>query len=250
MAINVIRWSVKPKIPGAWHDTVDYGSFKVELAEDWIEVRKEDDDQEEYPQAAGDKIIRNILLGIALEERTSFTPTLRSSSRITNQGERVDAMVFISGASMTLSAGDVIVTTADGAVIGNPRKKRLEDLRRFAEDAAANPPLQRMADFLTEYYADPNKKLATLYDLIEYAMKIFNSDKKGMVTALGISGTSLKDTKKLMHTNQLRTSRHRGRELGPYRNPTAEETAVCEGLAERIVRGYSEFIRQQSEEGN
>jgi hypothetical protein len=133
MAMNEFRWGVKPAIPGHWRDTLKHDGFVVEIAGDWIEVRKEEHGERDAQQRHAEQLVDGIIRKIGLAEKMRFTTTLGSVSRFDPQSNRRDINVFVSD-SLGLKASahaDVVVTSADRSIVADSRKDRMNELFRF-----------------------------------------------------------------------------------------------------------------------
>jgi hypothetical protein len=221
MTTNEFRWGVKPAIPGHWLGTLRHDDFDVEIACDWIEARKEDDGQREPQQRRAQQIVEGIIRRIGLSERTRFMATLGSVSRFDPHSNRRDINVVLSdGLGVKMSAhADVVVTSADGTVVADSRKERMSELLRFADASAKSGTLRRMSNYLLEYHADPDKKLAPLFDIIELAAEVFGDEHKA-ATSLGVGVQRMKDATNVMNNSSIRSGRHRGQEVSQQREPT------------------------------
>jgi len=248
MATNEFRWGVKPAIPGHWHYTLRYESFDVEIASDWIELRKTEDVARDTQQRCAQQIVDGIIRKIGLAEKTRFTAKLGGIARFDPLSNRRDITVLLSD-SVGLTMGghaDVLVTAADGTIVSDSRKDRMAELVRFANSSARNETLGRMSDYLLDYHADPEKKLAPLFDIIELATEVFGHEHKA-ATSLGIGIQRMKDATDVMNDSSIRSGRHRGQELGPQREPTQAEVELCETVAEQIVSEYANLVQRRAE---
>jgi hypothetical protein len=245
MATNEFRWGVKPALPGHWRGTQTHDGFELEIADDWIEARKEDDGQSDVQQGRAQEIIEGIIRGIGLAEKTRFTAALGSVSRFDPQSNRRDINVFLSGGAMGAKAGtlEITVTSADGTVVVDSRKDRIRELLRRADAYGANATLRRMTDYLLEYHAGPDKKLAPLFDIIELATEVFSHRHKA-ATSLGVGIDRLDDAIDVMNDSSIRSGRHPGQEVGAQRDPTAAEAQLCEGVAEQVVSEYTKLVER------
>lgn len=245
MIVNEFRWSVTPPIPAQWHDTIHHDGFKVQITQNSIEAECDDDGHQDTQKTRAEGIIQRVVRSIGFREKTRFTAILCSASQLNNETNRRDTTVYAVGASLRLATGyaDVIVTSADGAVLRDSRAERFAELLEFAESMSANEILQRMTHYLSEYHADLERKLAPLYDIIELAKEVFTTEKNAAKT-LNISKSRFEEARKLMNNSTVRSGRHRGQELGAQRDPAQAEIALCEGVAEQIVSGYGQLIRR------
>jgi hypothetical protein len=245
MAKNEFRWGVKPMIPGHWRDTLRHDGFDVEIAGDWIEVRKEDNGQRDAQQRRAQQIVDGIIRKIGLAEKTRFTATLGSISRFDPHSNRRDTNVFLSdGLGLKASAhADVVVTSADGTVVADSRRERMSELLLFADTSAKNDTLRRMSDYILEYNADPDKKLAPLFDIIELATEVFGHEHKA-ATSLGVGLQRMKDATNVMNDATIRSGRHRGQEPGCQREPTPAEVHLCETVAQQILSEYANLVQR------
>lgn len=148
--MHEFRWGVKPAIPGKWHGTLEHDGFDVEIACDWIEVRKEDHHDLDVQQRNAKQIVDGVIRRIGLADKMRFTATLGSVSRFDPQSNRRDINVFVSD-SLGLKASahaDVVVTSADGRIVADSRKDRMDELFSFVDTSAANETLRRMSDYM------------------------------------------------------------------------------------------------------
>jgi hypothetical protein len=244
MATNEFRWGVEPVIPGHWHGTVNHDAFEIEIASNWIEVRAEDDGNADAQRVRAKEIVEGMVQKIGLDEKTRFNLRLGSTSRFEREANRRDINVFVEEmVSVTVSGhADVVVTAADGTIVSDSRTDRMAELTRFANDSTSNTTLRRMSNYLIDYHADTERKLAPLFDVIELAKEVFG-DERNAAASLGIAVQKFKDARRVMNDSSVRTGRHRGQELGPQREPTSAETRLCETVAEQIVTEYTKLVR-------
>lgn len=243
MATNEFRWGVRPNIPGHWHTTIAHEEFQIEITATWIEARAEESDEPEIQRKQAEQVIQGMLRWIGLSEKKQFTATLDSRSRSEPSSGRRDVTIYASGLLLRASVGhiDVVVTGPDGTVKADSRQAWVSEMLRFAKASTKDAILPRMTDYLLEYYADPDKRLAPLFDIIELAEKHFGHVHDA-ARRLNVDIQDIKDARDIMNDESIRTSRHRGQELGEQRAPTSEETAVCEAVAERIVAEYDKLV--------
>lgn len=241
MAICEFHWGVKPTIPDQWRSAVTHEGFEIEIAADSIEVRKAEDGQQDAQLRQAQAIVEGILRGIGLAEQTRYAATLGSVTRFDPNLNRRDIAVHLS-AGLTMKASlDAVLVSADGVVTADTRKDRIHALLRLAESCTKNATLRRMCDYLLDYHADPGKKLAPLFDIIELAAKAFG-DRKKAAASLSLRARQVNDAVTVMNDPTVRTARHRGQELQRQRDATAEEVALCETLAQDIVDRYAKCV--------
>lgn len=146
MATNEFRWGVEPSIPGHWHYTLRHEGFDVEVASDWIELRKTEDAERDVQQRCAQQIVDGIIRKIGLAEKTRFTAKLGGIARFDPLSNRRDITVLLSDSlGLTMSShADVLVTAADGTIVSDSRKDLMSELLRFANSSAMNDTLGRM----------------------------------------------------------------------------------------------------------
>jgi hypothetical protein len=244
MAINEFRWGVKPSIPGHWRDTLRHNGFDVAIAGDWIELRKEEEGERDAQEIRAQQIVNAIIRKIGLAEKTRFTAKMAGVARFDPHSNHRDITVLLSDSvGLTMSGhADVLVTAADGTIVSDSRKDRMTELLMFANTWAMSDMLGRMSDYLLDYYGDPEKKLAPLYDIIELATEVFGHEHKA-ATSLGIGIRKMKHATGVMNDESIRSGRHRGQELGPQREPNQAEVQLCETVAEQIVSEYANLVQ-------
>jgi hypothetical protein len=241
MLINEFRWGVKPKIPGHWHETLSHDGFEVEIGGDWIEARKQDDGARDAQQVRAEQIVDGVVRKIGLHERTKFTLTLGFTAQFNPGSNQRHVHLRASGGGKATGHADMVLTNSDGTVVRDTRKERMAGLLQFANVSSANATLRRLVDYLLEYHGDPEKKLAPLYDIIELTEKIFGSKDKAAVS-LGISVKQMKAAGAIINDKQIRSSRHRGQEVGTLREPTRAELQSCEAVAQKIIEEYTNLV--------
>jgi hypothetical protein len=245
MATNEFRWGVKPSIPGQWRDTLKHDGFDVEIAGDWIEVRKEEDGERDVQQRHAETIVEGIIRKIGLAEKMRFTAVSGSVSQFDPQSGRRDINVLLSD-GLVLKASvhaDVVATSANGEIVADSRKDRMSELLTFVDMSAANGTLRRMSDYMLEYHDDPGKKLAPLFDIIELAAEVFGHEHKA-ATSLGVDLQRMKGATNVVNDASIRSGRHRGQELGCQRDPTPVEVHLCETVAEQIISEYANLVKR------
>jgi hypothetical protein len=244
MATNEFRWGVKPTIPGHWQSAEPHEEFEIQIAGDWIEARVVDNGKQDSQRYRAEEIIMRLVRYISLRERKRFAAIFSSVSRFDSASNRRDVTVLVSGAGCVISAGhvDVGVRSADGTVLRDSRNERMLEMRRFVA-TKEDENVKRMSEYLLDYYADPEKKLAALFDIIELATKIFGHEHT-TARALQIDRQEMQDATKTMNESRIRTSRHRGKHLGRQRDVTSDEKRKCEVVAERIVGECIRLIQE------
>jgi hypothetical protein len=247
MATNEFRFGIKPAIPGRWHTTANHDGFEIEIAEDCIEARIEDDGEPETQQGRIEPVIHGIVRHIGLTEKKRFTATICSLSSVDARSNRRDTTAFLSGIAVGTATGhaEMVLHASDGSIITDTRQERITSMLRFAESSSKNQTLTRMSDYLLEYYSDSGKRLAPLFDIIELAEKSFGGRERA-ANALGISNTQMKSAAAVMNNKEICSSRHRGQALGNQREPQPEEVRLCEAMAEKIVTEYAKIARQNT----
>src|SRR5579864_8051843 len=241
MTINEFRWGIKPAVPGHWRETLSHDGFEIEIADDWIEVRKEDNGERDAQQKRAQQIVEGIVRKIGLYEKAKFTATFGSLARFDADSNRRDTTAFISDSVKASVHMDIVLTSADGTVIADSKKEREAELLRFADLCSGNENLRAISDYLLEYHSDPQKKLAPLYDIIERADKIFGSRDKAAI-ALGVSKKTISRTTGVINDKTIRSGRHRGQELIGQRDPSPAESQLCEAVAKQIVNEYAKMV--------
>lgn len=244
MAINEFRWGVKPRIPSWWHTTHRHDGFEVEITNDWIELRKECEGHREAEQKLAQQIVEAITTRIGLQEKTHFTAKLGFVSEFDPQSNRRETIALLSGTiSAGASAHGDLTLVASGSVITDSRKERMVGLFQFINIYSRNKVLRRMSDYLLEYHSDEHKKLAPLFDVIEIAAEVFGSLNTA-ATSLGVGIRRMKEARKIINDSSIRHGRHRGQEVGMQRDPTAEESKLCEAVALQIVSEYTKMVER------
>jgi hypothetical protein len=134
------------------------------------------------------------------------------------------------------------MSRVNGVMSSAWQRERISDMLRLSDVVQADQKFKRMSDYLVDYYDDPNRSLAPLFDIIELAARIFGHKHKA-ANALNIGVQKMKEANDIINDSSIRSGRHRGKELGPQRDPTAAEIRKCEEVAEEIITHYAELVR-------
>jgi hypothetical protein len=245
MATNEFRFGIKPTIPAHWRLTASHDGFEIEIAADWIEARIKDDGEPEAQRGIIEPFVHGIARTIGLAEKKRFTATISSLSRVDAGSNRRDSTAFLSGIAVGTATGhaEMEIRSSDGGIITDTRQERISGMLLFADSSSKDQTLTRMSDYLLEYYSDPGKRLAPLFDIIELAEKSFGGRERA-ANALGISNRQMKSATGVMNNKEICSSRHRGQALGNQRDPQPEEMRLCEAMAEKIVTEYAKIAGQ------
>ena len=126
----------------------------------------------------------------------------------------------------------------DAVLLEDSRDADLDEVIALADKARRSASMQRMLNWQTVFYADPEKKLAPLFDIVELVEAEYGGE-SGAAQALGISRKALEKVKRVANDGTIRTARHPGKSSGTLRDITAEELAHCVRTAEAIIRSYA-----------
>lgn len=99
--------------------------------------------------------------------------------------------------------------------------------------------LKKILEWKVEFYDDPERKLAPLYNIIELARR-----EAGQGGDLCVSRNSLKRIIGIMNDETIRTSRHPGQGKGQLRDISQEELAWCQTVVDKIIET---FVKRQRE---
>jgi hypothetical protein len=267
MVTNEFQWGVKPEIPAHWRGIIHVDQFDIELCADRIEARAKDEGEINVMQANAEAIVEGIACDIGLDEKAPYRVRLASRSQSNSDTGQRSATVFIptpTALKLSMGRAEVVVVDSSGTVLRDSRAERFDRLSEAAYKIAGDERLQRIIGYLFEYYEDPNKRLAPLFDIIEFVAERLspagtrsagmndgkkklgreNKKRKAAAISLGIPFELFNDVGNIANNRNIRISRHRGLGLGPQRDPTEAEREKCERLAETIIERFKRLEKE------
>jgi hypothetical protein len=155
---------------------------------------------------------------------------------------RKDAWAFAEGATAVVSGGtvDFVLRDADGNVIHDTRRERIDEriglaelAARYISDSVANALLRSYAAAVN----DPRNELVHLYEIRDALSEHFGGE-SAATSAVGVSGTQWSRLGQLANSEPFTQGRHRGKQLGSLRDAAASELSEAREIARRMVEGY------------
>jgi hypothetical protein len=244
MAKYEFCWTVSPKRPRSWQQTLEIDGLEVEILSDRILVRCDSEDLSEGQlRIRAGEVVADLVHAMSFHEslrlnyefsgiKTTLPDGFAHQGLHASDGlEMQDSVTYEMYAYLKL--GVVLVKNSDQVNLQDILADfgRLRNSRRYRD----------MLQFIGVFRADPDKKLAPLYNILEVAIKEFGGRKKA-AKMLNLVGADFSYLAKTANDPTIRTARHPGKSAGIVRDITAAELTRCERIAEEVIRAYARRI--------
>jgi hypothetical protein len=160
---------------------------------------------------------------------------------------RRDVTVFPEPAQFRIFTGsaDVKITKADGTVILDTKRERVEEEKLLAElfvkFRSQDKTVQKIMKSYSSAVNDSANELIHLYEIRDSLSDRFDSEKI-VQRELGISAIEWSDFGRLSNNEPVREGRHRGKDLGTLRNATIDELTRARKLAKKLILEYLRLL--------
>lgn len=135
---------------------------------------------------------------------------------------------------------DVILKGADGVVVTDTKRQRIDHRNKLALLAAAHITDPVANSILRSFSASVNdsaNELVHLYEIREAVTEAFGSEQQAM-NKLGITPLQRRRFRDLTNDEPLVQGRHRGRHPGTLRDATVEELEEARDIARQMIESY------------
>jgi hypothetical protein len=200
---------------------------------------------EQKLQEQAEQLARNLARSLSYEHGEKFEVVYGGYAVETAAGRNV--VVRVTGESMLSMSGtlDFELRDATGNIVDSSEIRRAQErdaaqrrVTHLATIAARDPHLRDMLDHWSRYAADPNRRLHSLYDVLQVAQRLYGSSMEAAST-LGIKERDLEHLARISNDRTLLTGRHPGESQGPHRTPTESEASTCERVARLVIEQYA-----------
>jgi hypothetical protein len=238
-------WTVSPSRCRGWQETIEIDGLELEIVDDRVLVRTEnaDDPEEQIRSRAGfvvADLVRSMSLyeGLQLSHEFSYVKATPDSGLAHLGVDRQDGMVMSDNVAYTAFA----YIKCDAVIVKSSERVNLQSILSDVTRLRRSQPFRSMVNFMIEFRADPQRKLAPLYDILEIATTEFGG-RKEVAKALRLPEAMLGDLGRIANDPAIRTARHPGRNANALRDISAAELSECERTAEEIIRAFAGQIR-------
>ena len=244
MAKYEFCWVVSPTRLRPWQRTLEIDGLEVEVFGDRIVVRADSDDvAADGLRIQAGHIVAALVRAMSFHESLPLTYEFSSTKTTLADGPSHTAIDVRDSFEMRdnvthqmytyIKCGAVIVKQSDEVSL----QKILLDFDRLR----ASRQYSDMLEFISAFRADPERKLAPLYNILEVAEGEFGG-RRPAARMLNLSEANLSYLAKTANDRTIRTARHPGRSIGVIRDITMAELTRCERTAEEIIRAYAKRI--------
>jgi hypothetical protein len=169
-------------------------------------------------------------------------------AHVGDDGSRTVQLTMGASAVFIVEDVDTLVTDADGTVIHDSRRVRLNRQRELADlfiaAGAEDSLLTYLVEALQRARQRPDYELLHLYEIRDAVSKRFGADKRAR-KKLGISKDDWSFLGRLANHEPLEGSRHRGEHLAggaPLPPPTSDQLHRARAIAVAIIEAYARWI--------
>ena len=190
--------------------------------------------------------LNNYFRGALPIRRRAFEIHAGSINRIWPDGRR-DTTLEVQPGFHTITGMnvDLIHTSANGKVIHDSRRSRIEATKTLAELASryapADPTVGRILDSFDAAVRYPGSVFVYLYEIWEALQTKFRGDKKAR-RALSIQKKTRSRLTNFANKEPLNQGRHRGKFAGKLRNATADELNEAWTIARDMFEKYLSYL--------
>ena len=239
-------WKVEPARERQWRKVYPSDGFDVEISGDYIFVRTNSIDAPEGDlRGQAESIAKNLVRAMSDKEKGLLIPEFAHVKRTGQKHEGRHIGVELEE-RLPAMADEVSWTKVSyvklGAVLVEPdHDAQIDGIINLSEKARRSPPLQKILDMQSRFYADPEKRLAPLFDIVELVETEFRGE-AGAAKALGVGRKALEKLKRIANDPTIRTARHPGQAVGVLREITPEELNDCVQTTGMVVHGYAKTV--------
>ena len=239
----VVEWNYEPKDYFEDNITIEYDNYEIEINPGIASARI-------APQYIDkiDEIINELnqdlesrFLAVQVMTHQKYNLSKPSRYDLKKDGSKnlylqVEEMICVT----SLSA-DLIVHDANGNVISDTKKERIDKKKWFSETSAKfriiDQTLNQMLKSYSSSVSDPNNEMVYLYEIREAASKKFGGDNNAK-SKLGITKNEWSDFGLITNKKPLLQGRHRGSNVGRLRQADVSELDTVREIASKIVENY------------
>jgi hypothetical protein len=244
--IVILDWAFTPPSYLEERIQVCRGDYVMTIADGKAEARMDAEvfDRDPLIRKTLHDALNDRLLAAQLVTHQEYTLSKSSMVRIAPDGKR---HIFIEpeAAVIRLSTGtpDLILTDADGNVVMDTRRDRIEEKNTIAELIQKHRPTDTLLDALLKSYqasiSDPDNELIHLYEIRDALVEKF---RKKARKQLNITDSEWSRFGHLANDEPLRQGRHRGKKAGKLRDATEGELQEARGIARKMIETYLKLL--------
>lgn len=240
----VLRWTYEPENFFEEPICVSRDDCEIDMADGAVTafVVPSAYDQEHEKRDELHEVVEGFFHAVQVMRHKGYTLSKAAMSREYPDGRR-DVTVFAVAVQCRFIVNpiDFRVTDADGNVVTDTRRERLDRERAF-QDALSrllptDPLLRKLLASYQASVADPGDELVHLFEVREALQKHFGGERKAR-GALGLSDSQWKPLGRLACDEPIKTGRHRGAHLAELRDATKEELEEARGIAKGLIDAY------------
>jgi hypothetical protein len=244
----ILEWRYTPKSFFEDARNIQRDDCEIRIADGRVTATVAPDqyDKEHKKRDELHEFVEGYFRSVQLFTHQSFALPKPGMSRIHPDGRR-DVTVFPQTLHSTLKISDhvdFVVTDADGNIVADSKRERIEAENKLAEAIGrirpTDPILGKLLDSFHAAVEDPDDELVHLYEIRDALSAHFGGRQK-VQAALNISKSEWDGLGRLACTEPVQQGRHRGEHLVPLRRATGDELANARGYARRFIEAYVRY---------
>ncbi len=226
----------------------NYEGVKITIEDGRVIAEMERATYEARPELAETlrRYIESLFEGVRLQSHNDFEIRGGVVEMDRENGAR-DVVVRV-GTAVARGVGgevDINVRDAEGNVVVDTQRDRIESKWRFARLVASKRGTDETFDAMIESYShavkDPENELVHLYEVRDALVSRFGNSQRAM-NALGISKSKWSMLGRLANDEPLKQGRHRGKTRSDHRDATKEELTRARSIAREMIERYASWI--------
>ncbi|ACN13504.1 putative ferric uptake regulation protein [Desulforapulum autotrophicum HRM2] len=239
----VVEWTFEPKDYFEDDITIDFGNYKIDIvpgaASASIPPQYIDNIEEIISALNQDLVSRFLAVQVMTHQKYSLSePSRYDLKKDGSKNIYLQAHDIVCVASVS---GDIVVRDADGNVVSDTKKERIDKKKWFSETSAKfrakDHTLNQMLKSYGASVSDPTNELVHLYEIRDAASKKFGGEKNAR-SMLGVTKKEWSDFGLVANKKPLVQGRHRGNNVGELRQAETSELATVRKIASKIVENY------------
>jgi hypothetical protein len=237
-------WTVSPKRPRSWQQTLQIDGLEIEVSSGRILVRDNSDDlSEDQLRVHAGGIVADIVRAMSFHESLRLSYEFSGIKTALPNGAACEGIAVRDGLEMqdNVTYEMYAYIKCDAVIVKNSEQVHLQDILSDFSRLRSSRQYSDVLQFIGIFRADPERHLAPLYNILEVAIKEFGNRKRA-ASMLNLDAADLSFLAKTANDPTIRTARHLGKNAGIVRDITASELARCERIAEEIIRAYAKRI--------
>jgi hypothetical protein len=252
------HWNVAPALEAEF--ALQVSPFDIVARENTLSLEASDDDaNEQRLRDQADEVAHNLARSLSFECGERFEVASAGCHVVRPGQQGITGYIHATLKPVAISASgaaewearDAAGNVIDSSALRDERERQAMQQRIAlqARRAAIDTNLSDMLDHWARYAADPEGRLAPLYDVLQVAERLYarredprKQRHKQIASKLNIGAADLAVLGDITNDIKLLNGRHPGASSGPHPRATEDQVATCERVARAIIESYAAKI--------